>query len=110
VSQFRDAYGEFRRLEVEVSTVSVDSPYAHRVWARQLGIGFPMISDFDRDFLKKYDAFGPDVPFLPGIAGYHAFVVDPAGILRYVWYQPKGGGPSPIDEVLATARELEASS
>ncbi len=65
-----------------------------------------MISDFDRDFLKKYDAFGADVPFLPGIAGYHAFVVDSRGILQYVWYQPKSGGLSPLGEVLAAVRDL----
>jgi peroxiredoxin len=104
VSQFRDAYGEFRRLNTEVASVSVDSPYAHRVWARELNIPFPMISDFDRDLLSKYGALTNDVPFLGAIGGYHAFAVDSSRTLKGVWYQPEAGGLSPVDRILETVK------
>jgi alkyl hydroperoxide reductase subunit AhpC len=104
VSQFRDAYGEFRRLNVEVASVSVDSPYAHRVWAKELNIPFPMIGDLGRDLLTKYDALTNDVPFLGAIGGYHAFVIDADGMLKGVWYQPEAGGLSPVHEVLDGVR------
>ena len=54
MSQFRDAYGEFRRQGVEVAALSVDSPYSHRAWAAELNIPYPLLSDFAREFLTSY--------------------------------------------------------
>jgi peroxiredoxin len=108
MSQFRDAYGEFRRLEVEVAGISIDSPYSHRVWAKELELGFPMVSDMERTFLREYDALGPPRPLLGEIAQYHAFLIDAEGVLRGVWYQPETPALSPIKEVLGAAATLSA--
>jgi alkyl hydroperoxide reductase subunit AhpC len=105
VSQLRDAYGEFRRLGVEVATVSVDSPYAHRVWAEELGVEFPMISDFEHELVGKYDAAASPPPaFLAGIMRYHTFVVDAGGTLRFVRYHDKEVSPATVEEILEVVR------
>jgi peroxiredoxin len=105
VSQLRDAYGEFRRLGVEVATVSVDSPYAHRVWAEELGVEFPMISDFEHEFVGKYDAAASPPPqFLAGIMRYHTFVVDSSGALGFVRYHGKEVSPATVEEIFEAVR------
>ena len=50
MSQFRDAYDEFRRAGFEVAALSVDSPYSHSAWAKELDVEYPLISDFAREF------------------------------------------------------------
>lgn len=106
MSQFRDAYDEFRRVNAEVVSVSVDSPYCHRAWSRELGITFPMVSDFNRELCRAYDALGPGSPLLRETARRTAFVIDPEGLIRYVWYPPPEGGFPPIDEIISQTREI----
>jgi peroxiredoxin len=86
-----------------VAGVSVDSPYCHRVFAEELGVEFPMISDFEREFMRRYDAAAePPAPFFAGIARYHTFVVDADGTLRFVHYHEKGGKPAGVETILET--------
>jgi peroxiredoxin len=108
MSQFRDAYGEFRVLNVEVVSMSVDSPYCHRVWAQDLEIEFPMVSDFNREVLPLYDALGPGDRYMRNTARRTAFVIGPDGVLAYAWYPPPEGGRPPVGEVLAAAHKLVA--
>ena len=42
----RDDFPEVERDDVELLTVSVDSTYAHRVWAETEGFEFGLLSDF----------------------------------------------------------------
>ena len=42
----RDDLGSFQNDDVQVLTVSVDTPYANRVWSEREGFAFPMLSDF----------------------------------------------------------------
>lgn len=106
MSQFRDAHDEFRRINAEIVAVSVDSPYAHLAWSRQLGIKFPMASDFARDLCRKYDVLNAGSPLLPDLAKRSAFVIDREGAVRYAWFSPPEGGLPPVDDVLAAARRL----
>lgn len=108
MSQFRDAYDEFRRQGIEVATISVDSHHSHRVWAEQLSIPYPMLSDFNREFLETYGVPERSVGLLRRVATRSAFLVDTGGIVRYVWYSPPEGGMPPVGEVLAVAQELPA--
>lgn len=106
MSGFRDAYDEFRRVGAEVVAISVDSPYCHRAWAKQLGILFPLVSDFNRELLREYDLVGTPFQLLGDLARRSAFVIDAGAVVRYAWYQPEGGGLPVVEEVLAAAQEV----
>ena len=108
MSQFRDAYGEFRRQGVEVAAISVDSPYSHRAWAAELNIPYPMLSDFGRELMASYGIPTRDVRLLPAVGSRSAFVTYAGGIIRYAWYAPEGGGMPPIEEILEAVRQLPA--
>ena len=34
--------------------ISVDSPWSHKAWAEERGIGFPLLSDFGREVAEEY--------------------------------------------------------
>ena len=109
MSQFRDAYDEFRRVNVQVASISVDSPYSHLAWSRQIGIQFPMLSDFARILLPQLGALGPGSPLLPDTAHRTAFVISPDRTVRYAWYPPPEGGLPPVGAVLVAAQQLAVS-
>ena len=108
MSQFRDAYDEFRGPGVEVAAISVDSPYSHRAWAAELGIPDPMLSDFGRTLMANYGIPTHSVPFRPAVGGRSAFLIDADGIMRYAWNAPEGGGMPQVEDILEAARQLPA--
>ena len=110
MSQFRDAYDEFRRAGCEVAAISVDSPYSHRVWARELSIAYPMISDFARTFAADYHVPLSTEGLLRGTTRRSAFVVDSNRIVRYAWYAPEGKGRPDVEQILQVVRALPAST
>ena len=110
MSQFRDAYDEFHRLGFEVAAISVDSPYSHRAWAEQLNVGYPLISDFGREFARAYHVPLSTSGLLPGTTTRSAFVVDARKNVRYVWYAPEGKGLPPVNEVLTAVRAIHDPS
>jgi peroxiredoxin (alkyl hydroperoxide reductase subunit C) len=79
--QLRDNLGDFVSDDVEVLTVSVDSPYSHKVWAEREGYDFPMLSDFwpHGAVAQAYGVFNE----VAGIANRGTFLIDRAGIVRY---------------------------
>lgn len=72
----------FEGLNTQVLGLSVDSVPAHKAWAEQLGgIDYPMLSDFHPhgEVAKQYGIFRPE-----GYAERATFVIDTAGIVRYI--------------------------
>lgn len=67
--------------DVQVLAVSVDSPFAHKVWAEQQGFTFPILSDFwpHGAVAQEYGAFND----LAGRATRGTFVIDIDGIVRW---------------------------
>ena len=79
--QLRDNIGDFANDDVEVLTVSVDSPYSHKVWADREGYDFPMLADFwpHGAVAQAYGVFNE----VTGYANRGTFVIDRAGVVRY---------------------------
>lgn len=69
----------------EVVAVSVDSPFAQKLWGEHQKFGFPLLSDFNRDLVKALDAIYPELIGLKGVGKRSAFVVDAGGTIRYRW-------------------------
>ena len=45
--------------DTQVLGVSMDSPFSNRAWAQQLGVTFPLLSDWGGDVTKKLGIFNP---------------------------------------------------
>ena len=62
-------------------TVSVDSVYAHRVWADREGFDFPLLSDFwpHGEVAELYGVFNAEA----GASLRGTFIIDREGIVRW---------------------------
>jgi glutaredoxin-dependent peroxiredoxin len=81
---FRDQVGPLQHLaKAQVLGVSVDTPFALKAFANEQKLSFPLLSDFNKDTMKAYDVFNPDMIGLKGIAKRAVFVIDRQGTIRY---------------------------
>jgi peroxiredoxin len=78
--------------------ISVDSPWSHKAWAEERGIGFPLLSDFGREVAEEYG-----VKHEAGFPERAYFVVDQEGVVRAKVEDSPGDQP----EVEAVLQELE---
>jgi len=93
----------FRRLEAEVLGISVDSHYANTAFARELGVTFPLLSDFEHQASLAYGVFQPERLY----SRRAVFVIDKRGHIVYRDQSPVGGG---IDQIPRVDSLLEALS
>ncbi|MDG4765011.1 peroxiredoxin [Solwaraspora sp. WMMD406] len=77
----RDDIDAYVNDDVQTLTVSVDSVYAHKVWAEQEGFQFPLLADFwpHGAVAQAYGVFNEAA----GIANRGTFLIDKAGVVRF---------------------------
>src|SRR5215510_8939996 len=77
----RDNLNDFVNDSVQVLTVSVDSPYSHKIWAEREGYQFPLLADFwpHGAVAQTYGVFNDAF----GFANRGTFIIDKEGIVRY---------------------------
>ena len=78
---------------VQVLTVSVDSVYAHKVWAVQEGFSVPLLADFwpHGEVASAYGVFNA----ARGYAERGTFMVSAEGFVRFAAVVPAGSSRSP---------------
>jgi peroxiredoxin len=79
----RDSMGELTGLRARVFGISTDTFFALKAWADQQTLGFPLLSDYNKDAIRAYDVVNPDMIGLKNIAKRAVIVVDKGGIVRY---------------------------
>lgn len=71
---------KFDASDTQILGISVDSFAANKRFAEDIGVTFPLLSDFKRKVSKDYGIFDED----RGFATRATFVVDKEGIIRHV--------------------------
>ena len=86
----RDDMTSFQNEDVQVLTVSVDSPYSHKVFSEREGYEFPLLSDFwpHGAVAKAYGVFND----ITGFANRGTFLVDKHGVVRFAEMNGPGEG------------------
>jgi peroxiredoxin len=69
----------FEDRDAVVFGVSVDSHYANEAFARELGVSFPLLSDFKRQAMTAYHVLLSEA----GYSGRALFIIDKKGRLAY---------------------------
>jgi mycoredoxin-dependent peroxiredoxin len=79
--QIRDNLNDFVNDDVQLLAISVDSVYAHKVWADREGYDFPLLADFwpHGAVAQAYGVFNDE----RGYANRGTFLVDRAGVVRF---------------------------
>jgi peroxiredoxin len=81
---FRDQLGPLNHLaKAQVIAISVDTPFSLKAFANTEKLQFPLLSDFNKDVIRAYDVFNPDMIGLKGIAKRAVFVIDREGTVRH---------------------------
>jgi peroxiredoxin len=97
---FTDSMTRFGELEVEVFGISVDSIFSNNEFANKNSIGFPLLSDVNREATESY---GVGISFvMPGyIASQRSvFVIDADGRVGYSWIAENPGIEPNYDEII----------
>ncbi|MDQ1708680.1 MAG: mycoredoxin-dependent peroxiredoxin [Frankiaceae bacterium] len=102
LSAIRDLLPAFQNDDVQLLTVSVDSAYAHKVWAEQEGFAFPLLSDFwpHGGVARAYGCFDET----SGRATRGTFIIDTAGVVRWTVVHAPADARDPAEylDVLST--------
>ena len=51
---FRDSLGELKDYGAEVIGISIDGPFANKIFSKNHHLNFPLLSDYNREIIKKY--------------------------------------------------------
>lgn len=105
---FRDSMSRFNEMNAQVVGISVDAPFSNKAFATQNNLQFPILSDYSRSTIKAYGIVLDD---FAGLVGYAAakrsvFVLDNAGVIRYVWITDNPGVEPNYDEVSKAVASL----
>jgi glutaredoxin-dependent peroxiredoxin len=84
---FRDSNQELRAIGAQVIGISVDGPFANKMFAQNKQLNFPVLSDYKRDTIRKYGVVMKDLASLKeyDAAKRSIFVLDSDGMIVYKW-------------------------
>ncbi len=78
---------KFEDLNTQILGISIDSPYALKMWAEKHNFNFPLLSDFNKEvsplYDSLYDVFAPGKYDYKGVSKRSAFIVDKSGFIKY---------------------------
>ena len=57
---FQDQLQKLEGTDTQVLGVSMDSPFANKAWAQQIGVTFPLLSDLGGDISREYGVYNPN--------------------------------------------------
>jgi mycoredoxin-dependent peroxiredoxin len=80
MKQYQADIAKFEAAGTQVIGISVDSGPANAHWAKELGVTFPILSDFKRTVVKDYGIYNE----AQGYANRATFVIDKQGIIRHI--------------------------
>ena len=97
---------QFRDRDARVYGVSTDSEFVHLAWRKShedlRALPFPMLSDIKRELTTALGVLDPEA----GVAQRATFIVDPEGVIRFVYVTDLNVGRSP-EEVLRVLDALQ---
>ena len=80
---FRDSMTQLTASSAKVLGVSTDTFFAQKAWADAQKLNFPLLSDYNKDVIRKYGVVNPDMIGLKDIAKRAVFVIDRNGVVRH---------------------------
>ena len=92
-----DNYAEFRRLGVEVYSVSTDTHFTHKAWhstSDTIGkIEYPMLGDATGQITRNFGMMRED----QGLANRGTFLIDPDGVIQFAEVTAEGIGRNAVE-------------
>jgi len=106
IAAFGKLNKEFTARDVQVYGVSTDSEFVHLAWRSSKSelkdLPFPMLTDIKRELTNALGIIDADA----GVAQRATYIVDPQGVIRFVYITDLNVGRSP-EEVLRVLDALQ---
>ena len=106
----RDSMKDYENVNAQVFAISVDSPFAQKLWVDKYQFNFPLLSDFNKEVAPKYGSFYelwlPGKWDLKGVAKRSAFVVDKKGVIQYAEVLENAGEEPNYNEIQSILKKL----
>jgi peroxiredoxin len=80
MQRYRENAAGFNAANAAVFGVSVDSTWANKAFREQVGVDFPILSDWKKDYSRKLGILNEE----SGTARRTTFVIDADGILQHI--------------------------
>ncbi len=97
IKGFADLHADFEDRDTQVFTASVDSEFVHLAWRQShddlKNLPFPMLSDIKRELSTKLGILDEE----EGVSQRAAYIVDPEGIIRFVYATDLNVGRNPAE-------------
>ena len=106
IKGFADLNGQFKDRDAQILTASTDSEFVHLAWRQSHDdlkkLPFPMLSDIKRELSQNLGILDEK----EGVSQRAAYIVDPDGIIRFVYVTDLSVGRNP-KEVLRVLDGLQ---
>jgi lipoyl-dependent peroxiredoxin subunit C len=106
IKGFADLNSEFKDRDAQILTGSIDSEFVHLAWRKDHkdlnNLPFPMLSDIKRELSSALGILDAN----EGVSQRATFIVDPQGIIRFVYATDLSVGRNP-QEVLRVLDGLQ---
>lgn len=106
----QDSMKDYENLDAQVLAISVDSPFAQKLWVDKYNFIFPLLTDFNKEVVKlyeaMYDVWLPGKFDLKGVAKRSAFVIDKKGIIQFAQVLENAGEEPSYDSIKETLSKL----
>ena len=110
LTEFARRQPDFKKANVQLVGLSVDSVYSHIAWIRNMEhhfavkIDYPLIADLDTKVAQLYGMIHPGASSTATVRC--VFVIDDEGVVRAMIYYPLTNGRS-VDEILRVVQALQ---
>jgi peroxiredoxin (alkyl hydroperoxide reductase subunit C) len=105
IKGFGDMDKQFKDRDCQILAASTDSEFVHLAWRRDhkdlKTLPFPMLADINKDLTRELGILDTE-----GVARRAAFLVDPEGVIRFVYVTEGSVGRNPA-EVLRVLDALQ---
>lgn len=104
LQQFSERFDSFKRLNAQVLSCSIDSPYSHQAWSKAelREQRYPMLSDLNHAISTAYGCYLED----KGVTLRATYILDPQGVLQWYEHNPLNVGRN-ADEILRILSALQ---
>lgn len=103
----RDDFSSFNKLNAQVLGISVDSLFTLKKFKQELGLSFPLLSDWNKEVSRAYQALYEDFYGMRGVAKRSAFVIDGEGIVKYAEVLDNAENLPDFDKIKETLSVLD---
>lgn len=103
-----EKFGSFGNDDTEVLGISVDGTFVQKAFAKENNIHYPLLSDFNKETIKKYDVVQENfVHGMKEVSKRAVFLVDKNGVIKYIEITENPGVQVNFDKIIEAVSGLK---